>query len=50
MATKAKKAKNVKRKYECLTNALRLPDGTKKYIRAKTREELDEKVLRARKY
>lgn len=41
MATKAKK------KYEYLTKALQLPDGTRKYIRAKTQEELDEKVLQA---
>lgn len=42
----AQKAKNKKR-YVYLTKALQMPDGTRKYIRAKTREELDEKVLQA---
>lgn len=41
MASKAKK------KYTYLTKALLMPDGTRKYIRAKTQEELDEKVLHA---
>ena len=41
MASKAKK------KYTYLTKALLMPDGTRKYIRAKTQEELDEKVLQA---
>ena len=36
-----------KKKYKYLTKALQLPDGTRKYIRAKTRAELDEKVLKA---
>ena len=35
MASKAKK------KYTYLTKALLMPDGTRKYIRAKTQEELD---------
>ena len=39
MAGKAKK------KYEYLTKVLQMPDGTRKYIRAKTQEELDNKVL-----
>ena len=41
MASKAKK------KYTYLTKALLMPDGTRKYIRVKTQEELDEKVLQA---
>lgn len=36
-----------KKKYKYLTKALQLPDGTRKYIRAKTQAELDEKVLKA---
>ena len=36
-----------KKKYNYLTKALQLPDGTRKYIRAKTQAELDEKVLKA---
>jgi len=32
-----------KKKYNYLTKALQLPDGTRKYIRAKTQAELDEK-------
>lgn len=36
-----------KKKYNYLTKALQLPDGTQKYIRAKTQAELDEKVLKA---
>ena len=39
MASKAKK------KYTYRTKALLMPNGTRKYIRAKTQEELDEKVL-----
>ena len=35
------------KKYHYLTKALQLPDGTRKYIRAKTQAELDEKVLQA---
>ena len=38
MATKTKK------KYTYLTKAIQMPDGTRKYFRAKTQEELDEKV------
>ena len=41
MAGKAKK------KYEYLTKVLQMPDGTRKYIRAKTQEEPDNKVLEA---
>lgn len=41
MATKTKK------KYTYLTKAIQMPDGTRKYFRAKTQEELDEKVLKA---
>ena len=36
-----------KKKYNYLTKAIQLPDGTRKYIRAKTQAELDEKVLKA---
>lgn len=36
-----------KKKYNYLTKAVQLPDGTRKYIRAKTQTELDEKVLKA---
>lgn len=36
-----------KRKYNYFTKALQMPDGTRKYIRAKTREELNEKILQA---
>ena len=39
MADKAKK------KYKYLTKVLQMPDGSRKYIRAKTQEELDDKVL-----
>lgn len=41
MADKAKK------KYKYLTKVLQVPDGSRKYIRAKTQEELDDKVLEA---
>ncbi len=40
-------AQKAKKKYKYLTKALLMPDGTRKYIRAKTQEELDEKVLQA---
>lgn len=40
-------ASKAKRKHTYFTKALLMPDGTRKYIRAKTREELDEKVLQA---
>ena len=40
-------AKKAQKKYEYLTKVLQLPDGTRKYIRAKAQEELDEKVLEA---
>lgn len=39
MASKAKK------NYTYFTKAVQLPDGTRKYLRGKTQEELDEKVL-----
>ena len=32
-----------KKKYNYLTKAIQLPDGTRKYIRAKTQAELDER-------
>lgn len=38
-------ASTAKKKYTYLTRAVLLPDGTRKYVRGKTREELDEKVL-----
>ena len=37
-----------KKKYQYFTKTIQLPDGTRKYIRAKTQEELDEKVFEAR--
>lgn len=40
-------ASKTKKKYTYSTKAVLMPDGTRKYIRAKTREELDEKVLQA---
>ena len=40
-------ASKTKKKYTYFTKAVLMPDGTRKYIRAKTREELDEKVLQA---
>ncbi len=41
MAGKAKK------KYKYLTKAVQMPDGSRKFFRAKTQAELDEKVLKA---
>lgn len=42
------KAKNKnKKKYEYLTKAVQMPDGTRKYFRARTQKELDEKVIKA---
>ena len=38
---------DTKKKYTYLTKAIQLPDGTRKYLRAKTRAELDDKVLKA---
>ena len=35
------------KKYTYLTKTVLMPDGTRKYIRGKTQEELDEKVLQA---
>lgn len=40
-------ASKAKRKYTYFTKALLIPDGTRKYIGAKTREEPDEKVQQA---
>ena len=40
-------ATKTKKKYTYLTKAIQMPDGTRKYFRAKTQEELDEKVLKA---
>lgn len=39
-------AEKQKKKYAYLTKAVQLPDGTRKYLRAKTQKELDEKVLK----
>ena len=36
-----------KKKYKYKTKAIQLPDGTRKFLRAKTQEELNEKVLKA---
>lgn len=36
-----------KKKYQYLTKAIVMPDGTRKYFRAKTQKELDEKVMKA---
>lgn len=43
----AKKTPKSKKTYKYLTKAVQLPDGTRKYFRGKTQEELDEKVLKA---
>ena len=43
----AKKTQKTKKAYQYLTKAVQLPDGTRKYFRAKTQEALDEKVLKA---
>lgn len=43
----AKNAQKKKKTYKYLTKAIQLPDGTRKYFRARTQEELDEKVLKA---
>lgn len=40
-------AATAKKKYQYLTKAIQLPDGTRKYVRAKTQQELDEKVMEA---
>lgn len=42
-----KKKSQAKKNYQYLTKAVQMPDGTRKYFRAKTQEELDEKVLKA---
>ena len=41
-------SEKTKKKYQYRTKTLQMPDGSRKYIRAKTQEELDEKVLAAR--
>lgn len=41
----AKAAKETK-KYKYLTKAVQMPDGSRKYFRAKTQAELDEKVMK----
>ncbi|MBQ9346751.1 MAG: site-specific integrase [Oscillibacter sp.] len=46
MSAKTGKEKKPK-KYHYFTKTIPLPDGTRKYIRAKTQEELDQKVLEA---
>ena len=38
-------ASKTQKKYAYLTKTISMPDGTRKYIRGKTQEELDEKVL-----
>ena len=43
----AKSEKASKKKYQYLTKAIIMPDGTRKYFRAKTQKELDEKVMKA---
>ena len=43
----AKKTQKSKKTYPYLTKAVQLPDGTRKYFRARTQKELDEKVLKA---
>jgi len=43
----AKKVQKAKKTYKYLTKAIQLPDGTRKYFRARTQAELDEKVLKA---
>ena len=43
----AKTAKSEQKKYQYLTKAIQMPDGTRKYFRAKTQKELDEKVMKA---
>ena len=46
LSAKTGKEKKPK-KYHYFTKTIPLPDGTRKYIRAKTQEELDQKVLEA---
>ena len=43
----AKTEKTTKKKYQYLTKAIIMPDGTRKYFRAKMQKELDETVLKA---
>ncbi len=42
-----KKTQKTKKAYKYLTKAVQLPNGTRKYFRAKTQAALDEKVLKA---
>ena len=43
----AKTKKASKKKYQYITKAIQMPDGSRKYFRAKTQKELDEKVMKA---
>ena len=43
----SKKTQKIKKTYKYFTKAIQLPDGSRKFFRAKTQEELDEKVLKA---
>lgn len=42
-----KNSEKQQKKYTYLTKAIQLPDGSRKYLRAKTQKELDEKVMQA---
>lgn len=42
-----KKKSQAKKNYQYLTKAVQMPDGTRKYFRARTQAELDEKVMKA---
>lgn len=42
-----KKKPQSKKDYQYFTKAVQMPDGKRKYFRARTQEELDEKVLKA---
>ena len=42
-----KKKSQRKKDYQYFTKAVQMPDGKRKYFRARTQEELDEKVLKA---
>lgn len=43
----AKKKEKTKKTYKYLTKAIQMPDGSRKFFRAKTQAELDEKVMKA---
>ena len=43
----AKETQKTKKTYKYLTKVVQFPDGSRKYFRGKTQEELDEKVLKA---